>query len=325
MIGIVIVTWNSEDVIGPCLEACLNTPRVRIAVVDNASSDATVAEVQKRPLVNLAANTVNRGFAGGVNQGIAMLDCPVVLLLNPDAAPVSSLGRLAEIAMQPGVGAAAGTLLDEDGVPQHGFNVRRFPTPVTLAFEVLGINRLFPWNPVNRRYRVECQTSGIQNVDQPAGAFLMVNREAWESIGGFDEAFHPVWFEDVDFCLRLREAGYRVLYAPDATARHIGGHSAARVRWEDRQVFWYGNLLRYAAAHFTGASRKLVAVSVVLGFLPRALFAFVCRGRREAMSVYSKVVQLACRCWRNKFTRLSDLQAGELSRKGETRGPAVLS
>jgi len=322
MTGIVIVTWNSEDVIGACLDACLRLPGVQVAVVDNASRDDTVAEVRMRPEVRLAANTVNRGFAGGVNQGIAMLDASAVLVLNPDAVPVDGIEWLAAAALTPGAGAASGMLLDSDGSPQHGFNVRSFPTAWTLAFEVLGLNRLMPWNPVNRRYRRECRADDVQEVDQPAGAFLMVNRAAWETVGGFDESFHPVWFEDVDFCLRLKNAGYRVLYVPQAAARHIGGHSAARVRWEDRQVFWYGNLMRYAAAHFRPRGRRLVAGAVVLGMLPRSVIALLFRGKLNAVSVYSEVFRLACRCW-SKGHSLTELQAAQLSRKGE-KGPAVL-
>ena len=323
MTGIVVVTWNSAEVIGTCLDACLRLPGVEVAVVDNASTDDTVAEVRKRPAVRLAANVVNRGFAAGVNQGISMLDCPSVLILNPDAVPVSGVEGMSEAVLEKGVGAAGGMLLGPDGAPQQGFHVRSFPTPWTLAFEVLGLNRLFPWNPVNRAYRVQTGADGVQAVDQPAGAFLMVNREAWERIGGFDEGFSPVWFEDVDYCLRLTNAGYRIIYVPSAKARHIGGHSASRVGWEERQVFWYGNLLRYAAIHFRPRGRRLVAGAVLLGFLLRSAAALPFQGRRRVMSVYSRVFRLACRCW-SKGQCLNHLQAGHLSRKGE-KGPAVLS
>ena len=314
MTGIVVVTWNSEEVIGACLDACLRLPDVQVVVVDNASADGTVDEVRRRPQVRLIANGTNRGFAGGVNQGVELLSCPVVLILNPDAVPVANFDILAQAARAAGVGAAGGALLGADGVPQHGFNVRRFPAASTLAYEVLGLNRLFPWNPVNRRYRVACRSEGLQEVDQPAGAFLMVNRTAWAAIGGFDESFHPVWFEDVDFCLRLKKAGYRIIFVPEATARHIGGHSASRVRWDQRQVFWYGNLLRYASTHFAMGGRRLVAAAVMLGFLIRSGTAILFRGRLSAVSVYSEVFRRARRCW-SKGQCLSDLQAGQLSRK----------
>ena len=126
-----------------------------------------------------------------------------------------------------------------DGRAELGFNVRAFPTATSLAFEILGVNRLLPKNSFNRAYRIELDPERETEVDQPAGAFLMINRAAWDAVGGFDEDFWPVWFEDVDFCLRLRQAGYRILYAPRTMAHHIGGHSAARLSWEQRQLFWY--------------------------------------------------------------------------------------
>ena len=322
MTGIVIVTWNSEEVIGACLDACAAIPGADIVVVDNASDDDTIGAVQRRAGVRLLANTRNRGFAAAVNQGIEALDTPVVLLLNPDAVPVSGVPLLNETALEKGVGAVAGQLLDHDGRRQDGFNVRRFPTAAVLALEVLGINRAFPWNPANRRYRMIPVEKDVQDVEQPAGAFLAVNREAWEAVGGFDEAFHPVWFEDVDFCLRLRQHGYRILYHSGAVARHTGGHSATRMEWGWRQLCWYESLLRYVAKHFAPAGRRLVAAAVMLACAPRAAIAGVVKNEKSAVSVYGKVFRLAWCCWR-KASYFQTVTAGSSSRKGET-GPAFL-
>ncbi len=75
---------------------------------------------------------------------------------------------------------------------------------------MLGLNRLWPGNPVNRRYRcLDLDLEAAADVEQPAGAFLLIRRDAWQALGGFDEGFHPIWFEDVDFLKRARDAGYR--------------------------------------------------------------------------------------------------------------------
>jgi GT2 family glycosyltransferase len=296
MTGIVIVTWNSADVIGRCLDACSGFPGVRVVVVDNSSADSTAEVVRTRPGVRLISNTQNRGFAAAANQGIAALDTPTVLLLNPDAVPIRGLEVLTARALQSKVGAAGGELLDRKGQPQHGFNVRNFPTASTLVLEVLGLNRVMPWNPVNRSYRRKMRSAA--DVDQPAGAFLMINREAWRTVGGFDEAFWPAWFEDVDFCLRLRQAGYRVLYVPEASADHIGGHSASSLTWASRQLFWYGSLLRYSAKHLSDAGRRLVSVAVMLACVPRGIAGLSVSGSFSAVSVYSKVFRLALGYWR---------------------------
>ena len=100
-------------------------------------------------------------------------------------------------------GLAAGKLVDKTGVAQKGFTIRRFPTPASLIFELFGINRLWPSNPVNRRYRyLDRDLDQPGPVEQPAGAFLMFRRDVWKRLRGFDESFHPVWFEDVDYCRR---------------------------------------------------------------------------------------------------------------------------
>jgi GT2 family glycosyltransferase len=294
MIGVVVVCWNSGAEIGACLDACLADGDLNVVVVDNASSDNSCEEVRKRPAVRLIANTSNRGFAAACNQGISMIAEPAVLLLNPDAVPVRGVRELAGCALEPGVGACGGQLIGEDARPQEGFNVRSFPTPLTLAFEVTGLNRVAPGNPVNRRYRARFAEG---DVDQPAGAFLMINRAAWEVVGGLDEGFWPAWFEDVDFCRRLRESGYRVRFFRGAVARHLGGHSANRLDWEQRQLFWYGNLLRYSGKHFSTPGVRLVAAAVMLACLPRAIAALA-SGRRSGPSVYSKVFLLAWNCWR---------------------------
>src|SRR5579863_634758 len=150
-IGIVIVTYNSEAEIGASLDAALGTG-AEIVVVDNASTDGTIAEISRRA-VRLIANQVNRGFAAAANQGFTALSSPYVLLLNPDAVILAGIENLREACDLPGAGAAGGQLLGIDGQSQKGFMVRRFPTPLSLISEALLVNRIWPGNPANRRYR----------------------------------------------------------------------------------------------------------------------------------------------------------------------------
>jgi N-acetylglucosaminyl-diphospho-decaprenol L-rhamnosyltransferase len=151
---------------------------------------------------------------------------------------------------------------------------------------------------VNKWWRMADHNTDVASpVDQPAGAFLMVRRAAWEAVGGLDESFWPAWFEDVDFCLRLRRAGYSIWYIPQPLARHIGGHSASRLEWEDRQVFWYGSLLRYAVKHFSVAGRRLVAAAVIVACVPRTVAGIVSGHRLRAVGVYSRVFRAASSAW----------------------------
>lgn len=106
-------------------------------------------------------------------------------------------------------------------------------------------------------------------MEQPAGAFLTIRRDVWEKLGGFDEGFYPVWFEDVDFCKRALEAGYKIRYVPAARGTHIGGHSVHRLPTDRKASFWYGSLLRYAAKHFSGWGYRLVGLAAAFSCAPR--------------------------------------------------------
>jgi GT2 family glycosyltransferase len=294
MVGAVVVTYNSGEVVGRCLDSCTRVPGLTVVVVDNASSDDTRARVLNYPAVRAIFNQENRGFAAAVNQGIAALDTPYILLLNPDAELLEGLEKLvARLDAEPRAGAAAGRLVGTDGHDQTKFHLRRLPTAATLSLEALGMNRLMPWNPVNRHYR---PSSPEHVVEQPAAAFLLIRRAAWAALNGFDEDFHPVWFEDVDFCKRLRDSRWTIAYDANAVARHIGGHSASRIAWSQRQLFWYGSLLKYAARHYPTRARSLVCIAVMAACLPRTVVALFLRRRMEPVVVYSKVFRLAGRC-----------------------------
>lgn len=292
-LGIVIVTHNSEAVIGPCLDAA-RAVRGEIVVVDNASADGTIWEVLERPGVRLLANPWNRGFASAANQGIQTLDCPYALLLNPDTELIGGVEGLVEACRQHRAAAAGGKLIDSRGRAQTGFLLRRFPSPLTLIFEVLGVNRLWRRNPVNRRYRcLDADLDTAARVEQPAGAFLLIQRDAWRQLGGFDESFHPLWFEDVDFCKRAVDQGYQIRYVPSAAARHQGGHSAGQLPPGARELYWYGNLLRYASKHFRRAAFLAVCTAVMLGSCFRTILG-IFRWRSPRIGpIYGRVIRLA--------------------------------
>ncbi len=300
-IAIVIVTYNSGAEIGECLDAAIVTGS-EIIVVDNASSDDTRAEVGKRG-VRLIANSDNRGFAAAVNQGFRATTAPNVLLLNPDAVLQSPLTSLVAQCNLPGNGAAGGQTLDSTAKPQAGWMIRRLPTPAALCLEVLGANRLWPRNPVNWRFRcydLDLSPSTPLTVEQPAGAFFMVRRQVWVDVGGLDERFYPLWFEDVDFCNRILAAGLRIFYVPDAVAKHTGAHSIRKMPLEFREICWYRSLLEYASKHYSSSQRRLVCCSVVAGSVLRLIFHFFHRGGWKDVAIYKKIVGLA---WRHFMSR----------------------
>lgn len=296
-----MVTYNSGAVIRGCIDALRRqAPDVSILVVDNASSDDTVAVVRSCENVSCIANESNLGFAAAVNQGAraafsgpetsGIPDADFVLILNPDVQLTTPIHDLTEGCRIHGI--AAGQLTDSSGRPQIGFSVRRLPTATALAFEMLGLNRLWKSNPVNRHYRYldrDPQQPGA--VEQPAGAFLMVRRDVWDRLGGMDESFYPVWFEDVDLCRRALDLGYRIEYIPSVTAVHEGGHSVGVLPPGCRALYWCDSLLRYGAKHFQAGRYKGVCVAVLLGSVARGLAGFVRERNLELLTVSMKIAR----------------------------------
>jgi N-acetylglucosaminyl-diphospho-decaprenol L-rhamnosyltransferase len=296
-VAAVIITFNSVDVIDSCLEALSEmAPTMSAIVVDNASSDGTVDSVRVRGGVQLIANGHNRGFAAAVNQGVReSSNNEVTLILNPDVQLLTGVDSLVESARRYGL--AAGRLVDESGRTQSGFTVRRFPTPAALLCELFGLNRLWPSNPINRRYRYLDRNLDLPgSVEQPAGAFLMVRQDVWKKLGGFDEQFYPVWFEDVDFCQRAAAAGYRIEYVPSVVARHMGGHSVRGVPAGRRASYWCVSLLRYAAKHFRPWNFRGICVAVVLSSIPRMVAGMVRERTLSSGVAYLKIMRFAGSC-----------------------------
>lgn len=294
----IVVTHNSGATIAACLEA-LAREDCEIIAVDNASGDETLRRVEPfavRSSVHLTANQQNLGFGAAVNQGARAATGEVLLILNPDAiAEPGAVAALLQCLETTHAAAVGGALLESDGQPARGFNFRRIPTLAPLLCEVLLCNQLWPRNPVNRRYRcLDADYSQQQEVEQPAAACLAVTRTAWDSVGGFDEQFFPVWFEDVDLCKRLLDQGARILYCPQARFRHSGAHSVGQLSLRDKQLFWYSNMLRYARKHFSKAQVSILRLAIVKGMLLRSAAALL--GARKAplaetLSAYWSVIK----------------------------------
>lgn len=315
-VAAIIVTHNSAAVISSCLEALAkNVPGLDVWVVDNASSDGTVAEARRWAGTHIIANQENAGFAAAVNQGVRSAWSEYILLLNPDVQMLTEVDELVEGSRQSGL--ASGQLLDLQGTPQAGFCMRRFPTPLALCFEVLGINRLWRGNPVNRSYRyMDRNLATAGPVEQPAGALLMFRRDVWEALGGLDESFHPVWFEDVDFCYRAKLAGWEAQYFPQVRGVHTGGHSVSALTLESKATYWYGSLLTYTAKHFGTVAQWCIRVCTGLGAVPRMVAGIMKERSLSPVRTYSSIIKMAMSGSARRSSASGRMVSGKAGRQG---------
>jgi GT2 family glycosyltransferase len=294
-VSVLVVTWNSAATLDRCLGS-LDSGAHEIIVVDNASQDGSAELVSARfPRVRLLRQRVNIGFAAAINAAARHARGDALLLLNPDAAATpGALERLAAfLAAHDDCGAAAGLLVGADGLPQRGFAVRRFPSLASCAVDLLLVDKLWPGNPISRRYlALDLPVDRPSDVEQPAAACLMVRRRAFDAVGGMDERFFPAWFEDVDLCRRLRHAGWRIVLVPDAPFQHQGGVAMRALGLRDFSQAWYANLRRYFEKHHGRASTVALRALIVTGMIARAAIALLAGRPREART-YLSVIPLA--------------------------------
>src|SRR2546428_6431308 len=228
-LSIVVVTWNSERWVERCLRAipaACGPIAHEVIVYDNASSDRTLSVAQTLLPGHVIQSASNDGLAAATNRAIAVSRGRYVFLLNPDCelAPNALADLVQFLDSHPEAAAAAPLLSDDDGHSQREFQLRRLPTLMTFASEILAFEKWLPGNRATARYRYrDLYLDGPQRVDQPAAAALLLRREVFNEIGPFDEQFSPAWFEDVDYCRRLAEAGKAAFVVPPARGKHLRG------------------------------------------------------------------------------------------------------
>lgn len=229
-ISIIILTWNVRDLVRACLQSLpLNDPTIEVIVVDAASADDT-AEVVRRefPSVTLLASTENLGYTRGNNLGLRQARGRYLFVLNPDTELVGpALTRMRDyLEANPQVGALGPQVLYPGGAVQS--TRRRFPTLATGFFESTWLRSLAPRSLMRRYYAQDLPDEAVAEVDWVVGAALFVRRTAYEEVGGLDEGFF-MYSEELDWCRRLKAAGWQVVYFPPAQVIHHEAQSSAQV------------------------------------------------------------------------------------------------
>ncbi|MDP9341675.1 MAG: glycosyltransferase family 2 protein [Actinomycetota bacterium] len=249
-VAVVVVNYNAGQHLSRCLAsvfAFAGDATLEVFLVDNASHDGSAHRAAaEHPEVHLIENPDNRGFSAAVNQGIRWSHAPFVFLLNPDAeVSAGTLGALAKLAIErPRIGAIGPCIRNPDGsVYRSG---RKFPT----ITEAVGHAFLGPFRPDNRFSRAyalaDWDRSTEREVDWVSMSAVLLRRDALDDAGLLDERFF-LYGEELDLCTRLRDAGWKVLFTPEAEVVHEGGVSTGRSR--RMHLIHSRSIYRYFAKH----------------------------------------------------------------------------
>lgn len=245
-LSVVIVNWNTRDLLAQCLQSVYETAggmNLEVWVVDNASTDGSVEMTRRQfPRVQLIENGENVGFARANNQAMAVSQGRYALLLNSDAVvrpgALQSLCRFMD--QNPEAGILGPKLLNPDGSFQASY--MDFPT---LLDEVLLLTKLFHlFHPPCFPSHSPAQSQEISEADWVPGACLMIRQATLKQVGGLDEEFF-MYSEEVDWCWRVKQAGWKVFYTPEAEVLHLGGQSIGRVPLHKRARVYGGKVLLF--------------------------------------------------------------------------------
>jgi N-acetylglucosaminyl-diphospho-decaprenol L-rhamnosyltransferase len=325
MLCILIVNWNVRDKLRTCLAALHAHPVTlqpqEIIVVDNASGDDSVAMVRAEfPGVELIANETNRGFTGGNNDGLRRVrelwstrvaarqgqlsdarSDDFVLLLNPDTEVASgALDELLGLALaDAGIGVVGPQLRYPDGSVQS--SRRRFPTLELAMVESTWAQDRAPRALLDHYYVRDRGDDETSDVDWLVGAALLVRRGAVEAVGDLDEARFFMYSEELDWCKRIRDAGWRVVYHPRARVLHYEGASSAQVSTQ-RMIYFNTSKVRYFEKHHGQAAAETLRAALLAQFRKQRTLEQVKAAlghkralRRERIAAYTAVIESGLR------------------------------
>jgi GT2 family glycosyltransferase len=265
-ISVIIVSYNTRSMTLDCLRTLysqLATLTAEVFVVDNASRDGSADAVAEAfPEIRVIRNPSNAGFGAANNLALQMAAGRYILLLNSDAFPhdgcVAALVRYLDD--HPAVGLVGPRLVNPDGSLQR--SCWRFPSPLRSWLDSFWLTSLLSGHPAFDDYR-RWPHDSEREVDFVIGACLLVRREAYEQVGGFDERFF-MYQEETDWQLRLKKAGWRVMFTPSGTVTHLGGASGKDEAVKINAVF-FESLDRYSLKHFGKAGFFLNRLAQVAG------------------------------------------------------------
>ncbi len=297
-LSILIVSWNVADLLADCLDSIrADGLQLEVIVVDSASADHSVELIRERyPWVRLFAQDQNIGFTRGNNLALEQAQGRSVLLLNPDTVVHGdALQKMVNYLDQhPGVGIVGPHVLNEDGSTQS--TRRRFPTFLTAIFESTWMQGYAPKRLLDHFYVADQPDDGTFDVDWVQGCALMARREVYEKIGPLDVGY-VMFSEELDWCKRTKEAGWRVVYVGDAAITHYGGKSTEQVP-TTKHIYFQQSKIRYFRKFHGRWAAWCLRLFLVLSYLAqmaqeglKALLGSKRAMRKERIRTYRQVVR----------------------------------
>lgn len=267
--GLVIVNWNVRDYLDNCLKSLAKwrvSEACRVVVVDNGSVDGSVTMVkQKYPEQNIIAAGENLGFAKANNLGAKEFTSDYVILINPDTESLDDFTSKIEsfFAEHPQAAVVGGKLINNDNSVQA--SVRKFPSLWPAILDSLKLLKRFP--VLGGKYlQTNFDYNAKQQVDQVMGAFMIIKSSVWQELQGFDEGY-KLWFEEVDFCKRVKGLGYEIWYSPEFKLRHTGARSFVQLSHIAKHNLYSASLLRYFSKFHSKLSLSILKLFVWVGSL----------------------------------------------------------
>jgi GT2 family glycosyltransferase len=262
LLAVAVISHNTCAHLRACLESIRSEGTVETIVVDHASTDGSIDMVRTEfPWVSLHARLENPGFGAGANLAVASCRAHYVLVLNADSLlqPGALAGLTRAFERLPRSGIVAPRLEHPDGTLQRSLHPR--PSPLNLFLEFSPIWRILSRIPILReRNPFTSNHARARRVHWAKGAALAIRRSAFEEVGGFDERFF-LYFEDIDLCHRMLQAGWEIRFEPDACIVHVGEASTRR-NYTDALEQRFVSMKQFYIKHYSGCSRALALASV---------------------------------------------------------------
>jgi len=272
-ITLVLVSYNTREFTLRAVAAARQAARgleAVLVVADNGSTDGTPAAVGAAGRdVEVLVNEDNPGYGAALNRAFAQYPGTYLCALNADVLLEQDALRTLRDFLKghPECALAGPSLAGRDGRPQP--SCKRFPTLGFALGELFALHVLAPGNPWNRRfYYAGEDLSRASGVETVAGAAMLIRGEAFRRVGGFDEGFR-LYFEETDLCRRLRDAGCRVAFVPEARAIHW--HGASTLQTSARQVEYYLSYVRFMRVHGGPGAARVLSAAIALSTAGRML------------------------------------------------------